>query len=118
MESALEKPLARRSIAAVGALLLAVYGLLLIPVAVNLPVSWPGFVYVAIGIVGGGCSFAFLRYRRRLLLIPVAVAVLMTAAWAVALLYFGEAIDRQLQTNRHSSAPSSIGGAAGDRVLA
>jgi hypothetical protein len=92
---------------AVGLVLFVIYGLMFIPVAVNLPASWPGLVYVAIGLGGSICSFAFLTYRRSLLLVPIAIAVLMTIAWGAAILLFGEAIDRRLQLNHPGSASQS-----------
>ena len=113
MANWLERPLARILIAIFGALLLLIYGLMLIPVAVNLPVSWPGLVYAAVGIAGGVCSFAFLWSRRLLLLVPFVAAIFMTAVWSFMMLYFGEAIDQQLQSTRRSSGsvpPSSCGG--------
>jgi hypothetical protein len=99
-----ETPLFRRLIVAVGLMLFVIYGLMFIPVAVNLPASWPGAVYAAVGLAGAICSFAFLKYRRRILLVPMVIAVLMTVIWGAAIVVFGESIDRQLQSNRPSSA--------------
>jgi hypothetical protein len=106
MKTLLDKAWARWLIGALGILMLLIYGLLVIPVAVNLPVSWPGLVYVAIGLSGGAAAFVFLRFRRLVLLLPFAVALVMTIAWATALIIFGEEIDRKLQWRPQSSAPN------------
>jgi hypothetical protein len=94
----------RRSVAVIGLILFAIYGLMFVPVVVNLPASWPGLVYVLIGLVGAAGSFGFLKYRRQVLLLPAAIAVLMTVAWAAAILLFGEAIDRELQLKRQGES--------------
>jgi hypothetical protein len=77
----------------VGVLLFVIYGLMLIVVAVNLPDSWPGLVYVIIGMAGAIASFRYYSSQRRLLLIAVAAALLLTIVTLVGTLLFGRKID-------------------------
>src|ERR1700720_1335015 len=60
----------RRLVLLVGILLCISYAALLIPVGVNLPVSWPGLVLVVIGLTGGISCIRYFRQQRRVLLIP------------------------------------------------
>ena len=95
-------------LALTGVALTFFYGALLLPIAVNLPASWPGLIYAAVGIAGGISCFVYLRHRRRVLLVPIAAAVLMTVVWLIALIIFGEAIDRDLQRKVSEMEPRML----------
>lgn len=80
----------RRIVLFVGILLCIGYAALLIPVGVNLPVSWPGLVLIVIGLTGGISCVRYFRQQRRGLLIPAAFAIILTIAIAIAVLVFGK----------------------------
>ena len=101
-------PIFRRSILGVGLVLLVIYGLMLIPVGVNLPASWAGLIYAGIGLTGSVCAVAYFKYGKRALLVPVGIAFLMTIVWAAAIVLFGEAIDRQLQADRQKRQSTGV----------
>lgn len=81
----------RSTVLVVGLLLCIGYAALLIPVSVNLPVSWPGLVLSAIRLTGGISCVRYFRQQRRVLLIPAAFAIILTIAVAIAVLVLGRA---------------------------
>jgi hypothetical protein len=89
----------------VGVLLFVMHSLMLIVVGVNLPYSWPGLVFVIIGMAGAIASFRYYRSQRRPLLIVIAAALLLTIVFLVGTLLFGRKIDehRLKSTGMHGA---------------
>jgi hypothetical protein len=94
---------------ALGVVLTLFYGAMLLPVAVNLPESWPGLVYAAVGIAGGVSCFLYVIHHRRSLLVPIVAAVLTSLAWLGAIVIVGGAIDRDLQNKRGAYGTTHAG---------
>ena len=72
--------------------LFVVFGMMLIPVSVNLPDSWMGLLYVVVGLTGATASVRYYFTQRRILLIPILAATLLITTILVGTLLFGHGI--------------------------